>query len=211
METEYKNQKLQVEVIDIFPEKNSVWIENENNSGEYEIHAPANIRFARKGPATIEFNGANGICYIRSDAPKPAYNGSNSQYKGNTGGFYKKPSQTQTGFKPYNQRNPVNASQYKPEDQESKYIGLTIQREDISLPEFSNLYNELSFAGKWIVATNIFPRKDNDNYNVVLFIKEKKEGLDSKLYLEQKAKVQTFTKEEIESAGYTEEELKSFL
>jgi hypothetical protein len=71
---QYSNKELQVEVIDVFPEKNSVWIENENASGEYEVQAPASIRFAKQGPATIKFNGAGQICYIRSNAPKSNFN-----------------------------------------------------------------------------------------------------------------------------------------
>ena len=75
MENEkYTGQELQVEVIDVFKDKSAVWIENENASGEYVVEAPANINFAKVGPATIKFNAGGNICYIRSNAAKPAYN-----------------------------------------------------------------------------------------------------------------------------------------
>ena len=102
METKYTGQELQVEVIDVFKDKSSVWIENDNASGEYPVVAPASINFARKGPATIKFNAGGEICYIRSTAPKPQGNG--------FGGGYKKPWTPTKGpsqpFQPSNQYKP---------------------------------------------------------------------------------------------------------
>jgi hypothetical protein len=170
MEQQFVGKELQVEVIDVFPEKNAVWIENENASGEYQIGLPAKINFAKKGPATIKFDAVGNIVYIRSNAPK-----TNTGFKS----FPPKSYTPKPYAKPFTQ-----ASKYEPEEKESKRIGMCKEMNDSTLEEIRMMYNSLSIAGKWIVATNIFPRPDKPGkYDAMFYISEKREGFDGSEYL----------------------------
>jgi hypothetical protein len=187
METQYTNKELVVEVIDVFPDKSAVWIENENASGEYPVVAPANIAYARKGEATVKFNVAGEICYIRSaSAPKKTFNPSPGFKKA----FGTRPQYQSSGYSkaPY-QSKPVQANQYEPEEKESKRIGMCQELLEASMTEIRMMYNTLSFTGKWIVATNIFPRPDKPGkYDAMFYISEKREGFELGSYLDSEPK-----------------------
>jgi hypothetical protein len=163
--------------------------------GQFEVVFPADIKYAKDGPAKAKFNNQNQINYLRSLVPKQQSNYPSNQNRGynNPNPGYKKP------FKPYTQSNPVQpANDYVPEEKESKRIGMTKSVSGIPLDEITQIYNTLSFTGKWIVATNIFPSAGNPGkYDCVFFISEKREGFDPNEYL--------FKVEEIKSAGGVKE------
>jgi len=178
-ENQVKRQNIEVTILSVDKENSIVEVENENGEiGSFPVVAPAKITYAKEGKATIGFNG-NGISYIHSKEPKKT---GNSFYPKKTyppkEGYY-------NNFKSFTQKNTFKPSDdYVPEEKESKRIGVTKVVTDTTLQDISLIYNSMSTKGKWIVATNIFPR--GDKYDAIFFISEKREGLDKQEYLNPK-------------------------
>ncbi len=91
-------ESIEVEVLEVLPQEGAVVIQGKNGiSGKYSIIEPANISFAKPGPANVKFTGEY-ISYLRnisqSSVNKPVDKGS----------YYKKPyksnSYTQPAYRP---------------------------------------------------------------------------------------------------------------
>jgi hypothetical protein len=166
-------QEFEIEIVEIYRDTSTIVAKLNGQEGEYTIVPPANINYIKSnGKFKAKFNPNGYITYI---APvKAAFN---PQYPPRQ--FTPKPNFTP---KQFTQTNPLPASNYKPEDSESKYVTLIKEYTDRTLAEIRIIYNGISLS-KWIVASNIFP-KSNGKYDLVMFIKEKREGLDIKPYME---------------------------
>jgi hypothetical protein len=173
-----QKMSLKVGIDEINTISNEVYISDGNgNEGWFPVKAPANLKWIKLGRADVTIdNGA--IVYARNEQ---------------SGQAQSRPYPSKPGFGAYPKKefnhfpeksSPVNASQYEPEKKESKRIGMTKELIGASLEEIRLMYNGLSMSGKWIVATNIFPRADAPGkYDCMFFISEEREGFDKTPYM----------------------------
>lgn len=156
------NKELEVTILSVDKENSTIEVENDTQEvGVFKVVKPADIKYAKEGKAIIKFNPFGSIGYVRSSEPKKT-----------------------NSFKPFTQKNTFKPSDdYVPEEKESKRIGVTKIVTNTSLQDISLIYNSMSTEGKWIVATNIFPK--GDKYDAIFFISEKREGFNKVEYLKQ--------------------------
>lgn len=173
-----QQETIQVEIVDVDEENSNIVVMNGNDQEEYNVIFPANIRFAKKGLAQIKVTPSGQANFVKMvNNEKPAYKKPYNPYQKPA---YKSGYQNNS-FKPSNQ--------YKPKE-EIHYVSETKTLNQVTIEEFSKVYNDMSANGIWIVASNVFPTNmtttvkvgDKEEtrllYDCIFFTKSKKANLD---------------------------------
>lgn len=183
METQYnqnQGQKMEVTVEEVNKDSNEIYInDGQGSEGWFPVREPAKIQYCKTGKASITLtNGTITFCKSLDN---------NSVNHGNT---YNKPYQKSYskpnygGFRSSTQSNPIRPANGIEEKKESKRIGMMDIIKGVSPEEIKIKYNMLSVGGKWIVASNIFPRADlSGKYDCFYYISEEREGFDPTPYV----------------------------
>ena len=117
MENTQEKKQYNVEVVYVDKSRNTVDLQGEIE-GQFEIVSPADIKWAKNGPATASLNAFGKICYLRSTAPKQPRTQGNVYQKNYSNNNYPKKQ-----WNSASQSNPLTpASQYRPDRQERKEV-----------------------------------------------------------------------------------------
>jgi len=137
-------EKIEVQILGINVDADVIKYSYNGEEKTATVVAPADIKYARQGKATIQLNDGGMICYIRA---------------------IKEGSNFNNNFKKPNNYNYANGTEEK-----KHYVSKVKVAENLTLIELQETYNDFA-KDHWVKASNIFETKEG-TYNMVMFYSE---------------------------------------